>query len=136
MSLPLRDPQFGMEEPAPEYPWRFADLVAFAVFFLFTVFLLNLTVIRFWGKDLGAITQVALQGIMDGMLLGFIAFLVKVVHHQSFLQAIHWFRNHQFHTGFLISLGATLAITVLIVSSFFPAGEPPPIEKLLRSEER
>ena len=67
-------------------------------------------------------TQVVLQAIMDGMLLGFIAFLVKAVHHQSFLHTIHWFRNHQFHTGFLISLGATLAITVLIVSSFFPAG--------------
>ena len=134
MSFPLRDPQFGIEEPAPQYPWRLADLVLFGGFFLFTVLLLNLTVIRFWGKDLTPMTQVVLQGIMDGMLLGFIAFLVKAVHHQSFLHTIHWFRNHQFHTGFLISLGATLAITVLIVSSFFPAGEPPPIEKLLSSK--
>src|SRR6516165_8690411 len=109
MSLPLRDPEFGMEEPAPQFPWRLSDLVAFGVFFLFTVFLLNLTVLRFWGKDLTALTQVLLQGIMDGMLLGFIAFLIKVVHHQPFLQTIHWFRNHQFGTGFLISLGATLA---------------------------
>jgi membrane protease YdiL (CAAX protease family) len=133
MSFPLRDPQFGIEEPAPEHPWRMADLVAFGMFFIFTVLLLNVTVVRFWGKDLTAMTQVVLQGVMDGMLVGFIAFLVRVVHRQSFLQTIHWFRNHQFGTGFLISLGATLAISVLIVSSFFPAGEPPPIEKLLSS---
>ena len=133
MSFPLPDPQFG-EEPSPQNPWRMSDLVVFGVFFLFTVFLLNLTVIRFWGKDLTALTQVVLQSIMDGMLVGFIAFLVKVVHRQPFLQTIHWFRNHQFSTGFLISLGATLAISVLIVSSFLPAGEPPPIEKLLSSK--
>ena len=133
MSLPLSDPQFGMEEPAPQYPWRMTDLVVFGVFFLFVVFLLNVIVIRFWGKDLTAMSQVVLQGLMDGMLVGFIAFLIKVVHRQSFLQTIHWSRNHQFRTGFLISLGATLAISVLLVSSFFPAGEPPPIEKLLSS---
>src|SRR5437870_5505377 len=133
MSVPLPDPQFGMEEPVPQHPWRMTDLVAFAVFFLFVVILLNLGVIRFWGKDLTAMSQVALQGIMDGLLLGFIAFLVRVVHRQSFLQTIHWFRNHQFSTGFLISLGATLAISVLLVSSFFPTGEPPPIERLLSS---
>jgi membrane protease YdiL (CAAX protease family) len=122
-----------MEEPAPQYPWRVTDLVVFGVFFLFVVFLLNVIVIRFWGKDLTAMSQVVLQGIMDCMLVGFIAFLIKVVHRQSFLQTIHWSRNHQFRTGFLISLGATLAISVLLVSSFFPAGEPPPIEKLLSS---
>jgi membrane protease YdiL (CAAX protease family) len=122
-----------MEEPAPQYPWRMTDLVVFGVFFLFVVFLLNVIVIRFWGKDLTAMSQVVLQGIMDGMLLGFIAFLIKVVHRQSFLQTIHWSRNHQFRIGFLISLGATLAISVLLVSCFFPAGEPPPIEKLLSS---
>lgn len=122
-----------MEEPEPHNPWRIVDLVAFGVFFLFTVFLLNIAASRFWGKDLTAMSQVMLQALMDGMLVGFIAFLVKVVHGQSFLQAIHWFRNHQFSAGFLISLGATLAISVLIVSSFFPPADPPPIEKLLSS---
>jgi membrane protease YdiL (CAAX protease family) len=133
MSLPLPDPHLGMEEPAPQNPWRIVDLVAFGVFFLFTVLLLNVAVIRFWGKDLTALSQVGLQAVMDGMLVGFIAFLIKVVHGQAFLHTIHWSRNHQFRTGFLVSLGATLAISVLIVSSLFPAGEPPPIEKLLSS---
>lgn len=133
MSLPLPDPQPRVEEPVPEHPWRMLDLVIFGIFFLFTVFLLNVVVIRFWGKELTALSQVVLQALMDVMLVGFIAFLIKAVHRQPFLQTIHWFRNHQFRTGSLISLGATLAISVLIVSSFFPAGETTPIEKLLSS---
>ena len=136
MSLPLPDPNLGMEPPAPvapQNPWRMVDLIVFGVFFLFTVFLLNVLVIKFWGKDLTAMAQVVLQILMDGMLVGFIAFLIKVVHGLSFLETIHWFRNHQFSTGFLISLGATLSMSVLIVSSLFPAGEPPPIERLLSS---
>src|SRR6266571_1923656 len=134
MSLPLPDPNLGMEPTAPvQNPWRIVDLIVFGVFFIFTVLLLNVIVIKFWGKELPAMAQVVLQILMDGMLVGFIAFLIRVVHGQSFFETIHWFRNHQFSTGFLISLGATLSISVLIVSSLFPAGEPPPIERLLSS---
>ncbi|OLE90195.1 MAG: hypothetical protein AUG08_01015 [Acidobacteria bacterium 13_1_20CM_2_55_15] len=141
MSFPLPDSEFRTDEPAPQSPWRIADLIVFAVFFLLTVLLLPITVLRVWHifspelrvADLTAVDQVILQGLMNSVLVGFIAFLIKVVHRQSFVETIHWFRNHQFSTGFLISLGATLAISVLLVSSFFPAGEPPPIERLLSS---
>jgi membrane protease YdiL (CAAX protease family) len=116
-------------------------LAVFAAFFVLTVLFLPLGVIRILRifnpdlrvSDLTATDQVLLQGTMNLVLVGFIAFLIKVVHRQPFLETIHWFRNHQFSTGFLISLGATLAVSVLIVSSFFPPGEPPPIEKLLSS---
>jgi len=108
---------------------------------LLTVLFLPITALRVWHifnpelrvADLTAVDQVILQGLMNSVLVGFIAFLIKVVHRQSFVETIHWFRNHQFSIGFLISLGATLAISVLLVSSFFPAGEPPPIERLLSS---
>jgi uncharacterized protein len=133
MSVPLPDPHFEMDDHPPQNPWRMADIVVFGVFFLITVVLLNVVVVAVWGRELPAMAQVVLQILMDGMLVGFIAFLIKVVHRQPFLETIHWFRDHQFSNGFLISLGATLAISVLIVSSFFPAGEPPPIEKLLSS---
>ena len=141
MSFPLPDSDFRTEEPVPQHPWSIADLVVFAVFFLLTVLFLPLTVLRVWHifnpalrvAELTAVDQVILQGLMNIVLVGFIAFLIKVVHRQSFVDTIHWFRNHQFSTGFLVSLGATLAVTVLIVSSFFPAGEPPPIERLLSS---
>ena len=141
MSFPLPDSEFRTDEPAPKSPWRIADLIVFAVFFLLTVLFLPITVLRVWHifnpelrvADLTAVDQVILQGLMNSVLVGFIAFLIKVVHRQSFVETIHWFRNHQFSIGFLISLGATLAISVLLVSSFFPAGEPPPIERLLSS---
>jgi len=141
MSFPLPDSEFRTDEPAPKSPWRIADLIVFAVFFLLTVLFLPITALRVWHifnpelrvADLTAVDQVILQGLMNSVLVGFIAFLIKVVHRQSFVETIHWFRNHQFGTGFLISLGATLAISVLLVSSFFPAGEPPPIERLLSS---
>ena len=141
MSFPLPDSEFRTDEPAPKSPWRIADLIVFAVFSLLTVLFLPITALRVWHifnpelrvADLTAVDQVILQGLMNSVLVGFIAFLIKVVHRQSFVETIHWFRNHQFSTGFLISLGATLAISVLLVSSFFPAGEPPPIERLLSS---
>ena len=141
MSLPLSDPEFPVEETVPQNPWRVADLVVFAVFFLVTVLFLPLTVLRVWHifrpelrvADLTAVDQVIIQGLMNLILIGFIAFLIKFVHRRSFVKTIHWFRNHQFGVGFLISLGATLAVSVLLVSSFFPAGEPPPIERLLSS---
>ena len=133
MSLPLPDPELLRDAPPPPNPWRMTDLIVFAVFFILTVFSLNVAVMHFWGKELTAMSQVILQAIMDGMLVGFIVFLVKVVHHRSFLQTIHWFRNYPFSEGFLISVGVTLAISVLLVSSFFPPHEPPPIEKLLSS---
>jgi len=141
MSFPLPDSEFRTDEPAPKSPWRIADLIVFAVFSLLTVLFLPITALRVWHifnpelrvADLTAVDQVILQGLMNSLLVGFIAFLIKVVHRQSFVETIHWFRNHQFSIGFLISLGATLAISVLLVSSFFPAGEPPPIERLLSS---
>jgi len=141
MSFPLPDSEFRTDEPAPKSPWRIADLIVFAVFSLLTVLFLPITALRVWHifnpelrvADLTAVDQVILQGLMNSVLVGFIAFLIKVVHRQSFVETIHWFRNHQFSIGFLISLGATLAISVLLVSSFFPAGEPPPIERLLSS---
>ncbi len=141
MSFPLPDSEFRTDEPAPKSPWRIADLIVFAVFFLLTVLFLPITALRVWHifnpelrvADLTAVDQVILQGLMNSVLVGFIAFLIKVVHRQSFVETIHWFRNHQFSTGFLISLGATLAISVLLVSSFFPPREPPPIERLLSS---
>jgi membrane protease YdiL (CAAX protease family) len=147
MSYPLPNPDPRFETPEPQIPqppqnrWRMADLIVFGVFFMLTVLFLPVTVIRIWRifspelriTDLTAVDQVILQGIMNLVLVGFIAFLIKVVHRRSFVETIHWFRNYQYNTGSLIMLGATLAITVLIVSSFLPPGETPPIERLLSS---
>jgi membrane protease YdiL (CAAX protease family) len=141
-SLPDSEMEPRPAGPAvPQNPWSANDLIVFGVFFGATVVLLPYTAIRFMRvfrptlqpTDLTAIDQVLLQGLMNVLLIAFIVFLVRVVHKRSFLETIHWFRGYEFPTGFLIAIGATLAISVLIVSSFFPPTEPPPIEKLLSS---
>jgi uncharacterized protein len=138
-SLPDPQPFEEPGQPASRTPWAMMDLIVFGVFFALTVLLLPVGVLRIWHifnpdlrlADLTATDQVFLQGVMNLVIVGFIAFLIRVVHGQSFLATIHWFKGYQFGTAFLISLGATLAVSVLIVSSFFPSGETPPIERLL-----
>ena len=138
-SLPDPSEFETIEHRPPRSPWSIVDLFVFCVFFAMTVLLLPVAAIRVWNifnpnlrlADLTATDQVFLQGVMNLVIVGFIAFLIKVVHRQSFIATIHWFKGHQFGTAFLVSLGATLAITVLLVSSFFPSGEEPPIERLL-----
>lgn len=143
-SVPDPEPSFVPIESAPvprRSPWSFADLLVFGLFFALTVLLLPMGVVRIWRifnpelsiADLTATDQVFIQGLMNLIIVGFIAFLVKVIHHLSFLETIHWFKNHQFGTGFLVSVGATLAVTVLFVSRYIPAGEQTPIERLLSS---
>jgi membrane protease YdiL (CAAX protease family) len=137
----LPDPQRPMESPDPGSPWSMVDLIVFAVFFGLTVLILPLSMVSLWRvfnpefriADLTATDQVVLQGVMDLIIVGFIVFLTRVVHRQPFIKTIHWFGNHQFSTAFLVSLGASLALSVMVVSTFFPAGEPPPIERLLSS---
>ncbi len=141
MMYSLPDPEPEVDRQGQGSPWSIADLVAFALFFGLTIVLLPMISVRIWRifypslrvSDLTAIDQVLLQGVMNALQVGFIAFLVKVVHRQSFIGTIHWFKDHRFSTGFLIALGATLAVSVLIVSSFFPSDTPPPIERLLSS---
>jgi len=121
--------------------WSIMDLIVFSVFFGLTVVFLPLGafyVMRTFRpglriEDLTTVEQIVLQGVMDLVLVGFIMFLVKGVHGRRFLETIHWYRQHPFNTGSLISLGATLAITVLLVSALFPSPQQTPIEKLITS---
>jgi CAAX protease family protein len=143
-SLPDPEPSFVPIESAPvpaRTPWSFADLLVFGIFFALTVLLLPMGAVRIWRifnpelrlGDLTATDQVILQGVMNLVIVGFIAFLVKVVHRLPFLETIHWFKNHRFRTGFLVGVGATLAVGVMFVSSYIPSGEQTPIERMLSS---
>jgi membrane protease YdiL (CAAX protease family) len=125
----------------PQSPWSSVDLIVFGVFFGLTVLLLPAGLIWLWrfvdpalkADQLTAVDLVLVQGIMNVVLVAFIAFLVKSVHRRSFRETLHWYRNYNFTTGFLVGLGAMLAVSVLIVSSLLPPETPPPIEKLLSS---
>ena len=139
-SLPDPSPSERVEPYASHRPWSVADLFVFGVFFFLIVLLLPAGFVRVWRifspdvqlTDVPPAAQILMQGLIDLSTLGFIAFLIKIVHGQSFLETIHWHKNRQFGTAFLVSLGATLAISVLVVSSLFPSREAP-IEKMLSS---
>src|SRR5438132_1602301 len=137
----LPDPLVEAERLEPQNPWSAVDLIVFGMFFGLTVLVLPAGLIWLWrlinpnlkADQLTAVDLVLVQGIMNLALVTFIAFLVKMVHKRLFRETIHWYRNYDFTTGFLVGLGAMLAVSVLIVSSLLPPETPPPIERLLSS---
>jgi hypothetical protein len=72
-----------------------------------------------------------LQGLFNLALIGFIAVWVRLVRKISFKDYIHFFRSQTFSTRSLILLGATSALSVLLLSAFLPSSGPTPLEKLL-----
>jgi CAAX protease family protein len=127
----------------PRRVWGFIDFAVFALFFLFTVAFLPVAaiyVLRVFRpnlhlSDLTSIDQILLQGVMDLVLVGFIMFLVKVVHRERFLEMISWTRTRLYSRGALISLGTTLAITVVLTSGLFPTPNQTPMDKLISSTQ-
>ena len=136
----LPDPLAEPERLEPQNPWSLVDLIVFGVFFGLTVLLLPLGVIWLWrfvnpelkADQLTAVDLVLVQGLMNVVLVAFIAFLVK-----AFTDALS--------AKPFIGIGTTIsrrvscrawrdvAVSVLIVSSLLPPSSPPPIEKLLSS---
>jgi len=123
--------------------WAVSDLIAFGSFFVLSLmFLPSILVmaVRLFIPGISIATlsseaQILLQGALDVAWVGFIFFLVKVIHRRPILESIHWIRTNRFRTGSLIALGATLALAVFVVSSFFPPATPPAIEKLVESSK-
>src|SRR5437870_7599070 len=105
----LPDPFAEPERLEPQNPWSSVDLIVFGVFFGLTVVVLPAGLIWLWRfinpdlktDQLTAVDLVLVQGIMNLVLVGFIAFLVKGVHRRSIRETIHWYRNYDFTTGFL-----------------------------------
>jgi membrane protease YdiL (CAAX protease family) len=123
--------------------WGPFDFIVFALFFLFTVAFLPIAaiyVLRVFRptlrlSDLTSIDQILLQGVMDLVLVAFIMFLVKTVHRARFLEMIRWTHTQLYSRGALISLGTTLAITVVLTSGLFPTPNQTPMDKLISSTE-
>ena len=128
-----------LEPEEPPSPWGAADLVIFGVFFALTFLFLPSGLIQLMRvfrpalkvADLTAVDQVFMQSVMNLVLVGFILGQVKVLHGRSFRDTVSWYPQNIFGARLLVSLGITLAVAGLIVSSVFPPTSPPPIEKLL-----
>lgn len=140
MSYPLPEPDSNPPTPV-QFEWTRFDLGTFVIFFAASVFLLPLGMVWIFqffqpeltGATLTGVQLVFIQGVMDLLLIAFIFFLIRIVHGLSFLETIKWVPSHHYGTRFLVTLGATLAVSVLTVSALFPPASPPPIEKLITS---
>jgi membrane protease YdiL (CAAX protease family) len=121
--------------------WGAADLIAFGSFFFLSLLFLPLALVdiaRIFQPGispahLSGIATILVQAALDFAWIGFIFFLIRIIHRQPILESIHWFRNPQFPASRLIALGAVMALGVLAVSSFFPPSSKPPIEELVES---
>ena len=128
----------SVAEPPPQFQWGRQDLIAFAVFFVATVLLLPggaILLYRFFQPDLAmenlsGVQLILIQAVMDFLLVGFILFLV-FIHGEPLLRTLHFIRKENLPLGPLIGGGIFLAVTVLIVSTFFPPLSESPLEKLL-----
>ena len=129
----------GEIPPSPSFRWHRADLIAFAAFFVGVVLVVPsgiFLVIRLFRPglqpaDLSGVEQILMQAFLNLVIVGFILFMIRVVHDQPILESLRWVQKDKFHVRPLASAGAFLALTVLIVSSFFPASSESPLEKLL-----
>jgi len=126
-------------QQGPTFRWEVQDLVAFFAFSVATIVFLPgavFLVLRLFQpglqvQNLSGVQQILIQAFMDIVLVGFIVFLVTAVHRMPILRTLYFVRNEHLRIGRLILTGAFLAVTVLVVSSFFPTPSESPLEKLL-----
>lgn len=127
-----------LSQEAP-FRWEPLDLVIFVAFFAITLVFLpvgSFLLFQFFQPDLtietlSGVQQISMQALMDCLLVGFILLLIKKLHRRPILSTLHFTRTENMAVGRLIAAGAFLAISVLLVSSFFPTPSDSPLEKLL-----
>lgn len=119
--------------------WGRRDLAAAALFFLGTVLFLPTSVILLLQsfrpelrvEDLSGVEQISIQALLDLVLVGFVVFLIKVVHGWPVRDSMRWLGRGQFTTTSLVMAGAGMALLVIAVSVFMPETDNPALEKLL-----
>lgn len=115
----MEAPQFAEQLPRP-VPWHRADLAVFAAFFLAVSLIFPVGIVLLGIDTTSGVVLILLNALMDGLIVGFIVFLIRL-HGMPLLETLRWRRKEGIHVGWLISAGVFLALTVLIVSSLFPA---------------
>jgi membrane protease YdiL (CAAX protease family) len=127
-------------EQEAEFRWEAVDLVVFSAFFLATVFLLPLGAFLFLRilqpklqiTDLSGVQQILIQALMDFLLVGFILFLIRVLHARPILRTLRLTRRPRIPASLLLIVGGfLLAIVVVRITSLFPTPAESPLEKLL-----
>ena len=106
----LPDPMQEPELPEQRNLLAIVDLIAFALFFAAILFVVSLI-------KLPLVYAVPLQAVFNIAIVGFLAVWIKFVRRQSFGEFINWVRTVRFPTAYLISLGASAAVTVLVMAA-------------------
>jgi membrane protease YdiL (CAAX protease family) len=129
-----------MDDSPPELHrvhWAPIDLAIFISFFLGTVFLLTPGAVLVWRlfdpsltlESLSILQELMIQGLMNLVIVGFIFLMIKF-HDGSVLATLRLAYKQRLPLVRLIVGGLFLAITVQILSQFFPGPESP-LEKRL-----
>ena len=121
------------------FRWRIPDLIAFALFFSATVFLVPGVMFLIMRaiqpslqfENLSGVQQILIQAIMDLGWVVFILFLVRGLHGRPILRTLHFVRVDRLSVPRLAGAGAFLALLVLLASVFLPTPTDSPLEKLL-----
>jgi membrane protease YdiL (CAAX protease family) len=129
-------------EPASVRPeWTFSDLVVFGTFFVLTLLVLPGVIVSILGifirglsvEHISGVVQFLIQGVLTLTWVGFIVFLIRVVHQRPVRESLHWFPSRTHGVVRLIFLGITLAVIALLVTARFPPDKATPIEKLVET---
>jgi len=132
------------ETSSPELPrwhWTAADLFLFIVFFGVSFVVLtsaSLLIARIFRPgisltDLPGEIQILIQVALNFVWVGFIFFLIKVVHHRPIRESLHWIPTSRYQKIGSIAIGILMSIAVSLASSLFLPSRQLPIEKLVES---
>jgi membrane protease YdiL (CAAX protease family) len=125
----------------PRWSWSAGDLFVFIGFFCVSLVVLPALSVAIAGifrpgislTDLPGEIQILIQAVLDFVWVGFIFFLIKVVHRQPIRESIHWIPTSRYRKLGLIALGVLMSVAVSLASSLFLPKTPLPIEKLAES---
>ena len=123
--------------------WTLADLIVFCSVFVITLQFVPWAIVKVMGifihgmntANLSGVAQILIQGALNLIWIGFIFFLIKVVHRRPVMKSLHWVHSGTYTVARLIFLGIILAIIALFVSARFPPQEATPIEQLVESRD-
>jgi len=133
-------------DSARTHRWRSRDLAFFGAMFLVLAVLAAVvqTIVQtfFQGPIVEVLVVLALTLLVEAMLLGATFFLVRYVYNLSYRREMRISRDYRVRNRSLVVLGASLAVSVIVVSALvstllpnlFPETETP-IERLLTTPQ-
>jgi membrane protease YdiL (CAAX protease family) len=127
-------PLLSGQEP-PAFRWQRMDLVAFAGFFFLTWIALSIiaALVSSSPSNGSGIYLLLLTVFLDIVVVGFIFFLIKILHRQPILPTLRWEVRERIPLLSLLFGGVFLALSAVIFSRVFPPPTDTVFDKFLTS---